>query len=126
VLDVLVQSRRNTKADKRFYRKLLKGLRYMPRLIVTDKLGSYGAAKREILLGMEHWQSRYLSNRCEVSPQSTRRRERHMRRCKPARHAQQVLSTYSLPTTTSNSAVIVFPPVSIAPPAIATSNPSAM
>ena len=64
VLDVLVQSRRNTKAAKRFFRKLLKGLCYVPRVIVTDKLGSYGAAKSEILPGVEHRQSRYLNNRC--------------------------------------------------------------
>jgi putative transposase len=95
VLDVLVQSRRNTKAAKRFFRKLLKGLCYVPRVIVTDKLGSYGAAKREILPEVEHRQSRYLNNCCEVSHQTTRRRERHMRRFKSARHAQQFLSTYS-------------------------------
>jgi putative transposase len=82
VLDVLVQSRRNTKAAKRFIRKLLVGLCYMTRVIVTDKLGSYGAAKREILPGVEHRQSRYLNNRCEFSHQPTRRRERHMRRFK--------------------------------------------
>ena len=52
MLDVLVQSRRNTKAAKRFFHKLLKGLCYVPRVIVTDKLGSYGAAKREILPGV--------------------------------------------------------------------------
>jgi putative transposase len=69
VLDVLVQSRRNTKAAKRFIRKLLMGLCYMTRVIVTDKLGSYGAAKREILPGVEHRQSRYLNNRCEFSHQ---------------------------------------------------------
>ena len=95
VLDVLVQSRRNTKAAKRFFRKLLKGLCYAPRVIVTDKLGSYGAAKREILPGVEHRQSRYLNNRCEVSHQPTRRRERHMRRFKSARHAQQFLATHT-------------------------------
>ena len=44
VLDVLVQSRRNAKAAKRFFRKLLKGLRYVPRVLVTDKLASYGVA----------------------------------------------------------------------------------
>src|SRR5215213_4387083 len=93
VLDILVQSRRNAKAAKRFLRKLLKGLCYVPRVIVTDKLGSYGAAKREILPGVEHRQSRYLNNRCEVSHQPTRRRERHMRRFKSARHAQQFLAT---------------------------------
>ena len=95
VLDVLVQSRRNTKAATRFFRKLLKGLRYVPRVIVTDRLGSYGAAKREVLPCVEHRQSRYLNNRCEVSHQPTRRRERHMRRFKSAGHAQQFLATHT-------------------------------
>jgi transposase-like protein len=48
VLDILVQSRRSAKAAKRFFRKLLNGLQYVPRVIVTDKLRSYAAAKREI------------------------------------------------------------------------------
>jgi putative transposase len=95
VLDVLVQSRRNTKSAKRFFRKLLKGLRYVPKVIVADKLGYYGAAKREILPGVEHRQSRYLNNRCEVSHQPTRRRERHMRRFKSAGHAQRFLATHT-------------------------------
>jgi putative transposase len=64
-------------------------------VIVTDKLGSYAAAKREILPGIEHRQSRYLNNRCEVSHQPTRRRERHMRRFKSARQAQQFLSIHT-------------------------------
>jgi putative transposase len=85
LLDVLVQGRRNKKAAKRFVRKLLKRLCYVPRVRVTDKLGSYGAAEREILPAVEHRQSRYLNNRCEVSHQPTRRRERHMRRFKSAR-----------------------------------------
>ena len=46
VLDILVQSRRSAKAAKRFFKKLLKGLQYVPRVVVTDKLRSYGAAKR--------------------------------------------------------------------------------
>src|SRR6516162_591416 len=54
VLDILVQSRRNATAAKRFFRKLLKGLRYVPRVIVTDKLKSYAAAQREILPSVEH------------------------------------------------------------------------
>src|SRR5215831_9346323 len=65
VLHILVQSRRNKQAAKKFFRKLLKGLTYVPRVIMTDKLKSYGAAKREILPGVEHRQSRYLNNRCE-------------------------------------------------------------
>jgi putative transposase len=95
VLDVLVQSRRNGKAAKRFFRKLLKGLQYVPRVIVLDKLRSYAAAKREILPGVEHRQSRYLNNTAEVSHQPTRRRERHMKRFKSARQAQRFLSTHS-------------------------------
>ncbi|UKJ76690.1 IS6 family transposase [Azospirillum brasilense] len=95
VLDVLVRSRRNTKAAKRFFRKLLKGLRYAPRVIVTDKLKSYAAAKKDLKIGGEHRQSRYLNNACEVSLQPTRRRERHMRRFKSAKHAQRFLSTHS-------------------------------
>jgi transposase-like protein len=73
VLDILVQSRRNKKAAKKFFRKLLKGLQYVPRVIITDKLKSYGAAKREILPGVEHRQSRYLNNRCEtpIGPRSS-------------------------------------------------------
>src|SRR5262247_571553 len=51
VLDILVQSRRNKKAAKKFFRKLLKGLQYVPRVIVTNKLKSYGAAKRGCYLG---------------------------------------------------------------------------
>ncbi|MFH5927250.1 tripartite tricarboxylate transporter substrate-binding protein [Roseomonas sp. SXEYE001] len=82
-------------AAKRFFRKLLKGLQYMPRVIVTDKLRSYAAAKREILPGLGHRQSRYLNNRAEVSHQPTRRRERQMQRFKSARHAQRFLSTHS-------------------------------
>ena len=63
---ILVQSRRNAKAARRFFKKLLKGLQYVPRVIVTDKLRSYAAAKRKILPGVEHRQSRYLNNRAEV------------------------------------------------------------
>ncbi|QRM34311.1 IS6 family transposase [Microvirga sp. VF16] len=95
VLDGLVQSRCNKKAVKPFFRKLLKGLCYTPRVIATDKLGSYGAANREILEGVEHRQSRFLNNRCEVPHQPTRRQERHMRRFKSAQQAQQFLSTHS-------------------------------
>lgn len=94
VLDILVQSRRNTKAAKRFFRKLLKGLQYVPRVVVTDKLRSYGASKQAILPGVEHRQSRYLNNRAENSHQPTRRRERQMQRFKSAAQAQRFLSAH--------------------------------
>src|SRR5918992_683365 len=94
VLDILVQRRRDKKAAKKFFRKLLKGLPYVPRVIVTDKLKSYGAAKREILPSVEHRQHRYLNNRAENSHQPTRQRERRMQRFKSPGHAQRFLSAY--------------------------------
>ena len=94
VLDILVQSRRNKQAAKKFFRKLLKGCQYVPRVIITDKLKSYGAAKREILPGVEHRQHRYLNNRAENSHQPTRQRERRMQGFKSPGHAQRFLSAY--------------------------------
>ncbi len=67
VLDILVQARRDAKAAKRFFRRLLKGVDYVPRVIVTDKLRSYGVAKRHLLPDVEHRQNRYLNNRAENS-----------------------------------------------------------
>ncbi len=93
-LDILVQSRRNKQAAKRFFRKLLKRVRYAPRVVITDKLASYGAAKREVLPGVEHRQHRRLNNRAENSHQPTRERARRMRRCKSAGHAQRFLAAY--------------------------------
>ena len=92
VLDILVQRRRNTHAAKKFFRKLLKGCQYVPRVIITDKLKSYGAAKREILPGVEHRQHRYLNNRAENSHQATRQRERRMQGFKSPGHTQRFLS----------------------------------
>ena len=80
VVDVLVQSRRNAVAAKKFFRRLLKGLHYVPRVLVTDKLGSYQVAHRELLCSAEHRRSRYLNNRAENSHQPTRQRERAMKR----------------------------------------------
>ena len=94
VLDILVQSRRNKKAAKKFFRKLLKGLTYVPRVVITDKLKSYGAAMRELLPSVEHRQHRYLNNRAENSHQPTRQRERRMGRFKSPGHAQRFLSAY--------------------------------
>ncbi len=94
VLDILVQRKRDKRAAKKFFRKLLKGLTYVPRVLITDKLKSYGAAKREILPGVEHRQHRYLNNRAENSHQPTRQRERRMQRFKSPGQAQRFLSAY--------------------------------
>ena len=96
VLYILVQSRRNKKAAKKFFRKLLKGVQYVPRVIITDKLKSYSAAKAEIMPGVEHRQHKGLNNRAENSHQPTRVREKVMRRFKSAGHAQRFLSAFSI------------------------------
>jgi putative transposase len=89
-----VQRRRDKHAAKTFFRKLLKGLTYVPRVIVTDQLKSYGAAKREMLPSVEHRQHRYLNNRAENSHQPTRQREQRMQRFKSPGHAQRFLAAY--------------------------------
>ena len=94
VLDILMQSRRNRQAAKRFFRKLLKSLCYAPRVLVTDKLKSYAAAKVHIMPGVEHRQHKGLNNRAELSHQPTRQRERQMRRFKSPGHAQRFLSAH--------------------------------
>ena len=94
VLDVLVQSRRNRAAARRFMRKLLRKSTKAPRVLMTDKLRSYGAARKDIGLRIEHRQHKGLNNRAENSHQPTRRRERVMKRFKSPRHAQKFLSVH--------------------------------
>src|SRR5690349_2590892 len=94
VLDVLVQSRRDKRAAKRLLRKLLKRQGRPPRVLVTDKLASYPAAKKELMPGVEHRRHKGLNNRAENSHQPTRRRERQMKRFKSPRQAQRFLSAH--------------------------------
>lgn len=94
MLDILVQKHRDKRAAKRFFRKLLKGMSYSPWAIVTDKLRSYGAAKKEILPDVVHQQGKWENNRSEVSHQPTRQREREMRRFKSPGHAQRIHSAH--------------------------------
>ena len=94
VLDVLVQSRRDTQAAKRLLRKLLKRQCRAPRVMITDKLGSYSAAKQALVPGVEHRRHKALNNRAENSHQPTRRRERQMKRFKSAGQAQRFLSAH--------------------------------
>jgi len=94
VLDILVQSRRDTQAAERLLRKLLKRQMCPPRVMITDKLASYGAAKKEIVPGVEHRQHKGHNNRAENSHQPTRRRERQMKRFKSPGQAQRFLSAH--------------------------------
>jgi putative transposase len=94
VLDILVQQRREKAAAKRFFRKLLKGCQYIPRVIIMDQLRRDGAAMREFLPSIEprpHW---YLNNRAEHSHQPTRQRERRMQGFKSPGQAQRFLAAY--------------------------------
>jgi putative transposase len=94
VLDILVQSQRNAKAATRFFKKLLKGLRYAPRVMITDKLASYGAARKQMRLSIEHRQHKGLNNRAENSHQPTRQKERQMKKFKSPGKAQRFLSAH--------------------------------
>jgi putative transposase len=95
VLDILVQNWRDKAAVRRFFRRLLKSTGAVPRVVVTDKLRSYGAAHREVMPCVEHRQSKYLNNQAENSHQPTRQRERAMKGFRSVGGAQRFLSAFS-------------------------------
>ena len=90
-----LQKRRDGAAAKRFFKRLLKTHRDEPRKIVTDKLRSYGVAHRELIPESIHDTSQYANNRAELSHQSTRVRERGMRRFKSTQQAQRFLGVHA-------------------------------
>ena len=96
VIDILVQPRRDAAAARRFFRRLLKSQRREPFRLVTDKLGSYRAAHREVMPLVTHDTDRYANNRAEVSHQPTRQRERQMRRFKSSNQAQRFLHVHGV------------------------------
>jgi putative transposase len=102
ILDILVQRRRDTQAAFRLMRKLLKKQDFAPKLLVTDKLGSYGAAFRRLRLTCRHERGLRKNNRAENSHQIVRRRERKMQRFKSSRSAQRFLSVHSAVHNTFN------------------------
>ncbi|WP_405691534.1 IS6 family transposase [Streptomyces sp. NBC_00057] len=95
VLDILLQSRRDKAAAGRFFRRLMKKTRTVPRVVVTDKLRSYGAAHREVMPSVEHRSHKGLNNRAENSHQPTRQRERAMKGFRSVGGAQRFLSAFS-------------------------------
>jgi putative transposase len=95
VVDVFLQKRRNAKAAKRFFQRLLKQHKGEPRKIVTDKLRSYDVAHRELIPESIHDKSQYANNRAELSHQPTRVRERGMRKFKSVKQAQRFLNVHS-------------------------------
>ena len=95
VLDILVQKRKDKQSAVRFFKKLMKGQGCSARKIVTDKLPSYGAARKEIMPTSMHCHERYANNRAEVSHEHTRAQERQMRRFKSPGQAQRFLAVHS-------------------------------
>src|SRR5213075_1305116 len=102
VLDMLVQRRRDKRAAVRLMRKLLKKQGFTPKLLTTDKLGSYGSAFRHLPLSCPHEQGLRKNNRAENSHQAVRRREPKMQRFKSARSAQRFLSMHAAVHNTFN------------------------
>src|SRR6202035_3356216 len=102
VLDMLVQRRRDKRAALRLMRKLLKKQGFTPKLLTTDKLGSYGAAFRHLQLTCPHEQGLRKNNRAENSHQVVRRRERKMQRFKSAGSAQRFLNMHAAVHNTFN------------------------
>jgi putative transposase len=96
VIDILVTERRDHQAAKIFFRKALKHQGQAPWQLVTDKLRTYRAARREVFPSVMHRTGRYENKRAEVSHQHTRERERQMRHFKSPRQAQRFLSVHSL------------------------------
>src|ERR687892_1201590 len=92
VLDLLVQAKRDTAAALRLMRKLLRKQGDAPDELVTDKLGSYGAARRKLGLSCRHEQGLRKNNRAENSHQPVRRRERKQQRFKSPGSAQRFLA----------------------------------
>ena len=101
VVDVFLQKRRDSKAAKRFFKRLLKKHKDEPRKIVTDKLRSYGVAHRELIPNTILDSSQYANNRAELSHQPTRVRERGMRGFKSMVQAQRFLGVHAAVYTNS-------------------------
>ena len=96
ILDMLVQSRRDKGAALRLMRKLLKKHGFAPKVLVTDKLRSYGAARRELGLLARHEQGMRRNNRAENSHRVIRQRERKMQRFKLPMSAQRFLCVHAV------------------------------
>jgi putative transposase len=95
-VDILVQKRKNKAAAMRFFKRLLKGQAGTPLKVVTDKLASYAAAKKELIPSVEHSTVHYENNGCELSHQPTRQQERQMRKFKSQGQAQRFLSCHGV------------------------------
>ncbi len=95
VLEEILQSKRDKRAAKRLLIKLMKRWGFAPKRIITDKLRSYGAAKREVAPGLDHWSHKGLNNRAENSHLPFRKRERMMQGFRSRGSLQRFVSIHS-------------------------------
>ena len=95
VLDEIVQTRRDTRAAKRLLKRLLRKQGCPPRRLITDKLGSYAAAQRQVMPDVEHRSHKGLNNRAENSHLPFRRREWLMQGFRSPRYLQRFVSVFS-------------------------------
>lgn len=95
VLDEIVQNRRNTKAARRLLTRLLKKQGIAPKRMITDKLRSYGAARRQVMPHVEHRSHKGLNNRAENSHVPLRKRERMMQDFRSPGNLQRFISVFS-------------------------------
>ncbi|WP_164662149.1 IS6 family transposase [Tropicibacter sp. Alg240-R139] len=95
MLDEILQPSRDKRAAKRLLRRLIKRLGFIPKRIITDKLRSYGAAKREVAPGVDHWSHKGLNNRAENSHLPFRKRERTMQGHRSPGGLQRFVATHS-------------------------------
>jgi putative transposase len=95
-IDILVQRRRHKKAAERFFCRLIKGQGREPRGLTPDKLKSYDAVHRTMMLTIDHINATYANTRADVSHQPTRQQEYHMRAFSSSSQAQRFLTIHGL------------------------------
>ena len=94
VLENYVTKKRDKRAALKFINKAMR--RYgSPNEIVIDKLGSYGAAARELGCSKKQVTKRWVNNRAENSNLPFRRRERAMLRLRRMHSLQKFASIHA-------------------------------
>tara|TARA_R110002124_G_scaffold168145_2_gene335647 strand:- start:28 stop:456 length:429 start_codon:yes stop_codon:yes gene_type:complete len=110
VLEEILQPKRDKRAAERLLVKLMKRWGFVPKRITTDKSRSYGAARREVVPGLDHWPHKGLNNQVENSHLPFRKRERAMQAYRSPGGLQRFVSAIPHPETVS-----LFPPVADLP-----------
>mgnify|MGYP003363297370 CR=1 FL=1 len=95
VLEEILQKRRDKRAAKRVLVALMKRYGFAPKRIITDKLRSYGAARRQVMPVVEHRSHKGLNNRAENSHLPLRKRERVMQEFRSPGGLQRFVSVFS-------------------------------